>query len=171
MTAIHNEPRCFVKCKSVDTLDCKPAPALPPRRSWQQPTTSFAAINVLGVASGSGGGNGASQPPRPSSNSSGSALSDDFVDCARLQEQEKFAKAAAACRDATNRLLLSSSFQLTPPSYPAPPRPPSRNGQGDGQAGRHLEKTKKEKQSVDRADDLFLVIHQFAIVSWHEARR
>ncbi|CAB0040395.1 unnamed protein product [Trichogramma brassicae] len=112
---------------NVDTLDCKPAPALPPRRSWQQPTTSFAAINVLGVASGSGGGNGASQPPRPSSNSSDSALSDDFVDCARLQEQEKFAKAAAACRDATNRLLLSPSFQLTPPSYPAPPRPPSRN--------------------------------------------
>uniref|UniRef100_A0ABD2WS56 Protein sprouty n=1 Tax=Trichogramma kaykai TaxID=54128 RepID=A0ABD2WS56_9HYME len=117
-------------------MDCKPAPALPPRRSWQQPTTSFAAINVLGVASGSGGGNGASQPPRPSSNSSGSALSDDFVDCARLQEQEKFAKAAAACRDATNRLLLSSSFQLTPPSYPAPPRPPSRNGGDEARCAR-----------------------------------
>lgn len=86
-----------LKCKSVDTLDCPPPPALPPRRPPWPPNNelSTATLRSIGVAA-------------IDNKNTNNHLS-NFV----VNNQIK-------------KTPPPPSF--APPNYPAPPRPPSRNG-------------------------------------------
>ncbi|XP_015595961.2 protein sprouty, partial [Cephus cinctus] len=104
------------KCGSVDTLDCPPPPALPPRR-----------------------------PPWPPNNLNVAATIRN-LDCSTSSNLGRLSSTASpgsstghhhpALTHQTQKLAPPPPPPLTPPQYPAPPRPPSRNGGDEARVAR-----------------------------------
>ena len=129
----------YKKCGSVDTLDFTPAPALPPRRPPWQPAapailgsisnsslpSGIAISNFAGNAIGGAGS-------RTSVSSSASFVGQDLVDCASSSLIGGLDRRFVLDRPGGAVDLVQKQQQtpvLSPPAYPAPPRPPSRNGE------------------------------------------